>query len=405
MSPVLLACFDACFDIAFEIVRRSGYLGDMKGHLKKYRDRWQARIYLGRQGTRDIWRTRVIDEPQTREGKKAASKAMRAFMASIEESGQLHSPGDDTSVEELVGLWIESKAAEWSLRHLDQMRSHLRTKIAPRIGTLKAAEVTTLDIEEFYRGLMVDGGRGGRPLGAASIRSVNKALRGSFKAARRWGWVDKDPTEFVELPKVRRSPIESPTVEQIRIAQGLIDESSKRSGNSLWSVFFRLAWSTGARRSQILGLQWDDVDLDNQQIVFKRSVVALGSLIEIKGTKTDRPYLVSIDSGTSEALSAWREATGALGGWVFSGANVVGVLSPETVKTWWRRLRVKDPRLKNINFHHFRHFQASYLASQNVPITTISARLGHSDPSVTLGVYSHFFPGADRIAADLMDDI
>lgn len=61
--------------------------------------------------------------------------------------------------------------------------------------------------------------------------------------------------------------------------------------------------------------------------------------------------------------------------------------------------------MKGVRFHELRHFVATQLLAQGVDIVTVSTRLGHNDPSVTLRIYAHWFAARDRSASDLMSKL
>jgi integrase len=68
---------------------------------------------------------------------------------------------------------------------------------------------------------------------------------------------------------------------------------------------------------------------------------------------------------------------------------------------WWRK--ATKIGLPALTWHKLRHAHASMLIAAKVPITTVAARLGHADPSITLKVYSHLFDQDDAEAAAAMD--
>jgi site-specific recombinase XerD len=76
-----------------------------------------------------------------------------------------------------------------------------------------------------------------------------------------------------------------------------------------------------------------------------------------------------------------------------------GLLSPDNLSRDWRRISASR-KLPGVAFHALRHTHASVLISKGVDILTISRRLGHSKPSVTLDVYGHLIKGTDMAAAE-----
>ena len=59
----------------------------------------------------------------------------------------------------------------------------------------------------------------------------------------------------------------------------------------------------------------------------------------------------------------------------------------------------------NMRLHDLRHFAATRLIAEGVPVRTVSGRLGHANPSTTLSVYSHFVEASDQDAAGIMGRI
>jgi integrase len=77
-------------------------------------------------------------------------------------------------------------------------------------------------------------------------------------------------------------------------------------------------------------------------------------------------------------------------------------LVTNSVSSEWRRLlRIK--KLPAASFHSLRHTHASNLIASGLDVLTISRRLGHANPTITLGVYGHLFAGSDDRAAKVMD--
>lgn len=77
-------------------------------------------------------------------------------------------------------------------------------------------------------------------------------------------------------------------------------------------------------------------------------------------------------------------------------------LLPNTVSTLWRKA-VHDLGLPRVSLHALRHTHASQLIASGMDVLTISRRLGHGSPTITLGVYGHLFANTDDRAAQIME--
>jgi integrase len=72
---------------------------------------------------------------------------------------------------------------------------------------------------------------------------------------------------------------------------------------------------------------------------------------------------------------------------------------PNEVTKQFIRIR-RAVGLNSVRLHDLRHFTATRLLSEGVPVRTVSGRLGHANAATTLGVYAHFVEESDRDAAE-----
>ncbi len=148
-------------------------------------------------------------------------------------------------------------------------------------------------------------GRKSATLTPSTVKRIAVVVNVALEQAVKWGWIPVNPAKASSPPKVRQTKISPPSAAALGRALKLI-----RTDDAPFWVFLRVAASTGARRSQICGLQWGDVDLETARALFARGVVDGDNGIEVKGTKTDRVYRVALDPGSCEALRShhrWAE--------------------------------------------------------------------------------------------------
>ena len=170
------------------------------------------------------------------------------------------------------------------------------------------------------------------------------------------------------------------------------------------------ALSTGLRRSELAGLQWDSVDLDAATVEVRATlVVADGKNLHLDATKTaSSRRTITLDPRTVSSLKRWRRTqseerlAGGAGyevtGFVFTD-DFGDPLKPAWISTHWTRL-VKRSELPRLTFHCARHTHASILLSSGVAVHIVSQRLGHSDVLTTLQTYAHAMPSEDGRASD-----
>ena len=174
--------------------------------------------------------------------------------------------------------------------------------------------------------------------------------------------------------------------------------------------FVVLALATGARKSELLGLRWSDIDVDAGTVTFRRSMNNRAVIGELKTDRSRRTVKVP-----EEALRVLRQLrlqarTGLeLGTPPNKDAPVFAFpdgrpWSPHGIESLWRRL-VRDAGIGHVRIHDLRHTAASQLLARGVPITTVSARLGHSKPTTTLAIYSHAMEGGQDLASKAIGEL
>jgi integrase len=155
-------------------------------------------------------------------------------------------------------------------------------------------------------------------------------------------------------------------------------------------MFVRLAAALGARRGEVCGLRWSDLDEAAATITIKRAVVDVAGRVHVKDTKTHAERTVTIDAGTLALLVAHHRAMSdraeecgvvvALDAYVLSpepdGAKP---LRPERATNVFRGLRVKAG-VPSARLHDLRHFVATQLIGAGHDIRTVSGPAASATP-------------------------
>jgi integrase len=177
------------------------------------------------------------------------------------------------------------------------------------------------------------------------------------------------------------------------------------------ACFLLVAATTGARRGELCALRWSDLDKKTGALTISRSIVETqGSTLIEKDTKTHSSHRIALDSGSIAALADPRDRcqrrAKSCGARLADSAHVFSV-DPDGGRPWvpnevtkqFIRIR-RAIGLDSVRLHDLRHFTATRLLSEGVPVRTVSGRLGHANAAMTLGVYAHFVEESDRDAAE-----
>ncbi len=313
--------------------------------------------------------------------------------------------------------WIDSHAMEIKPRTLLDYRACIRLYVTPRIGRLPIQAVRPSTITKLYRDLLTSGGRDGQPLAAATVIHLHAVLRKAFRDAVIVDeLIGSNPVERAKRPRAQAH--EPGTVWAIAQLRAFLTTAREHR----LFAFFHVAAYTGARRGELLNLQWADIDLDGKKITITGSTAVIQGERVNGTTKSGRTRAIPIDDETvavlrqrkadqaAERLQAGDSWRGTKDGYVFTTGWGEPVY-PDTVTSLMTKLirahnepdqgsRPKD-QLPHARLHDLRHLHATTLLLSGVPVHVVAARLGHADPAITLRVYAHVIRSAEAAAADI----
>jgi integrase len=353
----------------------------------------------------------VVDGPRRPDGRRRyITRTHRGDRAGAEQTlarllvevGAGQHIGIEATVSETVESWLHIATLGVSTRR--DYRSAIDTHITPRIGYYKVHQLRASHLDRLYRDLAASG------LGPARIRRIHSIVSAALTQAVRWEWIARNPARDATPPEVRRTAVTAPTVDQVR---AIIE----RADGEL-VTWLRLDASLGARRGEVCGLRWCDIDLDAREIRLPEAIVDGGPGIGIvrKATKTGVVRVVAIDDGTARALHTHRRmvlqralASGVTlqdDGYVFS-RDVAGLTPwrPDSVTKQFGQIRKALGYDSAITLRTLRHFVATQMLAAGVDPRTVAGRLGHAKPSTTLDIYAAFLPARDRGAADALGEL
>jgi integrase len=274
--------------------------------------------------------------------------------------------------------------------------------ITPHLGKIKCRDLTGDRIAAWHATLRESGGRGGRPLGSRSVAYASRVLSMSLAEAVEAGALAVNP--MTEIPK-RQRPTHKPgsvgTVWTGEQAAAFLAATAGDRLGALWALML----DSGCRRGEALALRWSDIAED--LVTFQRNRIMVGAMVAEGTPKGGRGRSVDLHPQTVAALRRWRtrqtaERLAAGPAWTDTGyvfTDEVGApLRPDTTSARFERA-VAGTGAPTIRLHDLRHTSATLLLLAGVPVHVVAARLGHSDPAITLRTYSHLLPTSGKDAA------
>ena len=176
--------------------------------------------------------------------------------------------------------------------------------------------------------------------------------------------------------------------------------------DSVYLTLVLLDLQTGLRRSELLGLQWRDVDLSTGALSVQRALIKLPSgEMELTVPKNGRGRVVALPEESVESLLVHRQRPreqSGNGNFVFCHSDG-SPMNPDVVTKWFRRIADRAG-FAQVRLHDLRHTHASLMLAKGIHLKIVSERLGHSNIGITGDLYSHVLPSVQEDAVSRFGD-
>jgi len=339
---------------------------------------------------------------RTVHGSRRNAEQVRDDLRHRRRSGGLESSSEDLAT--ILGEWIDLREPTLSPSTVDVYLHLIRRRLIPALGHIKVGQLTARQLDRYYAALHDEG------LASGTIAKVHSVIRSALEQARKWSLVEHNVADDASPPRNVRRPVMAVSAE---VVGQMLD-----AADDWFAVLFRVAAVTGARRGEVVGLQWRDVDLDAGSVTIRRSVIRSKDHVRVvrDTTKTNRHGTVSIDPKTVSVVRAWRAhcLTTAFACGI-ALADEAFLFSPEPdgrIPRWPKDVNYAFVRIRlSLGLSGFtfkdatRHFVATQLIARGEDVRTVAGRLRHATPSQTLNTYAHFLPERDREAGELIGSV
>jgi integrase len=336
-----------------------------------------------------------------RGSKREAERELRRLLLLVDENRHPNDP-DRLTVAQWLERWLGQVRGEVAPRTHERYASICRVHLIPAIGEVLLARLSITDVQSLYSALATP------RLSSQSRKHIALVLTNALNRAVEQRLIATSPAQPLKrrLPRVERP--EMRFLDQMQSQQLL----ALARGNNLFPPIL-IALATGARRNEILAIKWSRIDLDKGSLVIADSLEQIGASIRVKPPKTGNSRSVALGPAVIEELRRLKreQAETLLAVGIRQTAETLvccradgSILTPSKLSDSWRAF-LKGTALPRVRFHDLRHSHASQLLAAGINVKVVAERLGHTDPAVTLRVYSHLMPGAQAEAAARVDAI
>lgn len=366
---------------------------------------------------------KLIKHTKTIHGtKKEAQVELAKFVADVQNG--LVVDGKSLKFTEFVEIWKRDYGSKELVPSTYKRYCRiLETRLLPYFGHFYINKIKPTDIMHFYDLLSRDtqlvrkkGNNGKKtlnPLSGKTILEHHRLLRAMLHKAVYWQLIISNPAERVQPPKARKPKRRYYDDEQCKI---LLHNLSLLGEDQIkYKVAIILTIFTGVRLGELMGLEWQDIDLKTGIVSINRSSQYLAD----KGVFTKTPktessirevaipdFVVSL----LEQYKLWYDEQKSFYGELWTDSNRLFVqadgkpMHPSTISKWFVKY-VGQIGLPVINFHRLRHTNATLLIAQNIDVAVVAARLGHAQITTTYNFYVHPIISHNKKAGYALEDL
>jgi integrase len=333
-------------------------------------------------------------------GKTVKEVAEKAAKLMAQRDSGINIAPERLTVEQFFSRWLDD-AITPRVRPttLHTYRTFCRLHIYPHLGRILLGKLTAQHIQRLLRTLQQQG------LSHATVRQIYGVVRAGLTTAAQWECVPRNVATLVTPPRPVPYHARVLTTEQ---AHRLLDAVV---GHRL-EALYRVALSLGLRHGELLGLRWQDVDLDAGTLRVAMTLLEVRGGLVLAEPKTPRSHrtlplspllTATLRQHRARQLAermrlgpAWHDH-----GMVFASETGTPI-RPRNMRRAFRSLLL-HAGLPHVRIHDLRHSCATFLALQRVPPRIAMDILGHSNITTTLAIYTHVLEGSTVDAVLQMD--
>jgi len=381
--------------------------GNNEGSIYQMQDgRWRAAVTAGRN---------VYGKPQRKVFTAATRHEVKDQLTDALKDLRLGIPivTEKQTIAQFLTRWLEQSAKpKVRPKTLRTYSDFVKNHISPAIGEIALGKLSPQKVREFLNAKLEAG------LSPRTVKHLLVTLRSALAVAVKDGQIPRNVAGLVDPPRARRPDVQAFSPEQARAFLDAVQ-------GSRFEAAFTAAVAVGLRQGEILGLRWDDVDLETGLLSVRGALQRVDKKlvrVEPKSTTSRRTiqlptvcvaslarHRVNQDLARKWAGALWHET-----GYVFTTGIGTPVDQRNLLRTYYAITRPK-PKQKDekppqlpfppIRFHDLRHSAATLLLAQGVSPRYITELLGHSQVSFTMQTYAHILPEVQKQVATKMDEI
>jgi integrase len=287
------------------------------------------------------------------------------------------------------------------LRTWERYEQIARVHIKPALGRIKLKNLTPSHVRGLYREKLDSG------LSPRMVQYIHTTLHKALKDAVADGLIPRNAASAVKAPRPKKKEIKPLSADQahtfLELARG-----------NRFEALYVLAVHCGIRKGELLGLKWEDVDLDARTLAVRRTLSEPKTGHRFEAPKNGKARSIKLTAGAVEALKRHRkrqleERLRLAGLWedhelVFPNSIGKPMNASNLNARSFKPLLEKAGLPKSVRLHDLRHTCATLLLAKSVHLKIVQELLGHANISQTMDTYAHVLPNMQGEAATAMQE-
>ncbi|HAS04149.1 MAG TPA: site-specific integrase [Dehalococcoidia bacterium] len=313
----------------------------------------------------------------------------------------------DYKLSKFVEVWIKDYGEkQLAPKTLARYKEMLDKRILPAIGHMRLDKIKPMTINRLMNDLS-EAPRLDKKEGHLSPRTIKhhfRCLSAILQDAVEWEVIKSNPCFSVKPPRATKARVKVYDENETNIFLTALKSAPLKHRTLIW-----LEIATGVREGEIMGLEWADIDFENNTVKIERA----GQYLPSKGIFTKDPKneeskrILALPNNVMELLKQykahWNKRKLKLGDkWKKSERLFVTWDGRPGTPTWpgsWLTKFLEKNNLPHCSFHSLRHLNATMLIKAGIPLKNVSERLGHTDIGTTANIYTEALKSVDREAA------
>lgn len=337
---------------------------------------------------------------------KQAELAERRFLHEVEKNG-IDNELKEYLFEEVFELWFDNYKNSVAESTLHKTTVVFNTHVLPAFEGYKIKGIKSFHCEEVVKEWASQ---------MRSFKSIKNYASSVFDYAKRHEFIKKNPMDNLDMksiksnvPKVEKDFFDKEELEEFLT---LINQKAPYR----WKTFFHLIAYTGARKSELLALNWSDIDFKANTLAINKTLTrGLNNRVMIQDTKTESGMrTITLDPHTMNVMKSWkqRQAQNLLKNGINvnqSSEQVIfnnyrnSYLSDSSPNNYLNKF-LKNNGLKHVTPHSFRHTHITLLFEAGAKLKEVQARVGHTDIETTMNIYAHVTEKAEKETANIFSN-